>query len=57
VKIRFDAAEAISELSRLNLISEVGTGYKVRGTDEAFHTLEEHWGKLLLQRKEAVHGV
>jgi hypothetical protein len=54
VKIRFDAEEAISELSRLNLISAVGTGYKACEMGEAFRILERHWSTLLLLRKETM---
>ncbi len=51
VKIRFDAEEAMSELSRLKLVSEVESGYKACSTQEGFRTLEDHWDRLLLSRK------
>jgi len=54
VKIRFDAEEATSELSRLKLISTVGTGYTACEMEEAFRVLEMHWSTLLLSRKEAM---
>lgn len=53
VKIRFDAAEALSELDRLGLVSKEGKGYKLCSTKRAIDVLKDHWEDLLLDAKHA----
>ena len=53
VKIRFDAAEALSELQRLNLVTETSDGFWPCSTRDALDVLKDHWEDLLLDAKHA----
>ena len=53
VKIRFDAAEALSELERLDLVTKTSKGFRSRHPQQALGVLKDHWDELLLNAKHA----
>ena len=48
MKVRFDAAEALSELERLGLAEDGSQGYTACQPQQAFKKLKHHWDGLLL---------
>lgn len=53
VKIRFDAAEACTELQRLGLVTSSDHGFSPCSAKEALIVLKDHWDDLLLDVKHA----
>ena len=53
VKIRFDAAEALSELERLSLVTKDSQGFRPCSTKQGLDVLKDHWDELLLDAKHA----